>query len=98
MVPPMMVVPVVVARPPAPVVRPVLRLHARASSIGVHDVTLTPVTADGAELGTPLTFSLRTSQVGTLIWVILVGGSLLLVVMILRRVRRGLREHRWRGQ
>jgi hypothetical protein len=76
----------------------VLRLHAQASSIGVHDVTLTPVTVDGAELGTPLTFSLRTSQVGTLIWVILVGGSLLLVVMILRRVRRGLREHRWRGQ
>lgn len=82
----------------APGQRAVLRLHARASSIGVHDVTLTPVTADGAELGTPLTFSLRTSQVGTLIWVILVGGSLLLVVMILRRVRRGLREHRWRGQ
>jgi hypothetical protein len=61
-------------------------------------VTLTPVTADGTELGTPLTFSLRTSQVGRLIWGVLVGGAGLLVVMILRRIRRGIREHRWRGQ
>ena len=82
----------------APGQRTVLRLRARASSIGVHEVTLTPVTADGAELGTPLTFSLRTSQVGKLIWVVLVCGGLLLIVMILRRIRRGLREHRWRGQ
>jgi hypothetical protein len=82
----------------APGQRMVLRLHASASSIGVHQVTLTPVTSDGAELGTPLTFSLRTSQVGKLIWGILVGGGGLLVVMILRRIRRGLREHRWRGQ
>jgi hypothetical protein len=82
----------------APGQRTVVRLHAKASSIGVHEVTLTPVTADGAELGTPLVFTLRTSQVGKLIWGILVGGGGLLVVMILRRIRRGLREHRWRGQ
>jgi hypothetical protein len=82
----------------APGQRTVVRLRAKASSIGVHEVTLTPVTADGAELGTPLVFTLRTSQVGKLIWGILVGGGGLLVVMILRRIRRGLREHRWRGQ
>ena len=82
----------------APGQRSVLRLRARASSIGVHEVTLTPVTSDGAELGTPLTFNLRTSQVGRMIWVVLVCGGGLLVVMILRRIRRGLREHRWRGQ
>ena len=82
----------------APGQRTVLRLRARASSIGVHEVTLTPVTAEGSELGTPLTFSLRTSQVGRLIWGILVAGGGLLVVMILRRIRRGIREHRWRGQ
>jgi hypothetical protein len=82
----------------APGQRTVLRLHARASAIGVHEVTLTPVTADGRELGTPLTFSLRTSQVGKLIWGVLIAGGALLVVMILRRILRGIREHRWRGQ
>ena len=75
-----------------------LRLHARASTIGVFVVLLFFVLVVGAELGTPLTFSLRTSQVGKLIWGLLVGGGGLLVVMILRRIRRGLREHRWRGQ
>jgi hypothetical protein len=82
----------------APGQRTVLRLKATASTIGVHEVTLTPVTTEGTELGTPLTFSLRTSQVGRLIGGVLVGGAGLLVVMILRRVLRGLREHRWRGQ
>jgi hypothetical protein len=82
----------------APGQRSVLRLRARASTIGVHEVTLTPVTTDGAELGTPLTFSLRTSQVGKLIWVVLICGGGLLIVMILRRILRGIREHRWRGQ
>jgi hypothetical protein len=56
------------------------------------------VTADGTEFGTPLTLSLRTSQVGNLIWAVMAGGGGLLAVMILRRIRRGLREHRWRGQ
>lgn len=82
----------------APGQRTVLRLGARAASIGVHEVTLTPVTTKGAQLGTPLTFNLRTSQVGRLIWAILIGGGVLLFVMILRRIRRGIRKHRWRGQ
>jgi hypothetical protein len=82
----------------APGQRSVLRLRATASSIGVHEVTLTPVTAEGTELGTPLTFTLRASEVGRLIWAVLIGGTALLVVMILRRILRGLREHRWRGQ
>jgi hypothetical protein len=82
----------------APGERTVLRLKARASSIGVTRITLTPVTAEGTELGTPLSFSLRTSQVGKTIWFVLVGFGALLVVMVLRRVRRGLVEHRWRGR
>lgn len=82
----------------APGQREVLRLRARAAEIGVHEVTLTPVTEDGASLGTPLTFSLRTSQVGRLIWAVVGGGAALLLVMITLRIRRGLREHRWRGQ
>lgn len=82
----------------APGEQAVLRLRAQASAIGVHEVSLTPVTAGGLDLGTPLTFSIRTSEVGTLIWIVLGAGALLLVVMIGRRIVRGVREHRWRGQ
>ncbi|MFL6154577.1 MAG: DUF6049 family protein [Marmoricola sp.] len=82
----------------APGERTVLRLKARASSIGVTRITLSPVTSEGTELGTPLSFSLRTSQVGKTIWFVLIGFGALLVVMILRRVRQGLVEHRWRGR
>jgi hypothetical protein len=80
----------------APGQRTVLRLRADASEIGVHSVTLTPVTTSGLALGTPLTFTLRTSQVGALIWAVLIAAAVLLVVMIARRVLRGVREHRWR--
>ena len=59
----------------APGQRTVLRLHASASTIGVHQVTLSPVTSTGARLGTPLIFSLRTSEVGRLIWFVLGGGG-----------------------
>lgn len=82
----------------APGQRTVLRLHAESSGIGVDQIGLTPVTTAGTPLGTPLTFRLRTSQVGNLIWAVLGAGGLLLVVMIGRRILRGVRTHRWRGE
>lgn len=82
----------------APGQRTVLRLHAESSGIGVDQIGLTPVTSDGTPLGTPLSFRLRTSQVGNLIWGVLGAGGLLLIVMIGRRIRRGLRTHQWRGE
>jgi len=67
-----------------------------SSGVGVHDVTIFPVTTAGETTGTPLTFSLRTSQVGRLIWYILAAGGTLLVVMIVRRIVLRLRGHQWR--
>jgi hypothetical protein len=66
------------------------------SSVGVHEVRLTPVTSKGEEVGTPLSFSLRTSQVGRLIWYVILAGGVLLAVMILRRIVLRVRNHRWR--
>ncbi|RNL60737.1 hypothetical protein EFK50_20750 [Nocardioides marmoriginsengisoli] len=80
----------------APGQRTVLRLKTEASRIGVTQVVLTPVTENGTAIGSPLTFSLRTSQVGKLIWIILLAGGLLLIVMIARRIRRAVRDHHWR--
>jgi hypothetical protein len=67
-----------------------------SSGVGVHEVTLSPVTTQGEEAGTPLTFSLRTSQVGRLIWYIMIAGGTLLAVMIVRRILLRIRNHRWR--
>ncbi len=75
--------------------RTTLRLPV-TSGVGVHDVTIYPVTAGGLETGTPLTFSLRTSQVGRLIWYIVTAGGTLLVVMIIRRIVLRVRSSRWR--
>ena len=75
--------------------RTTLRLPT-TSTVGVHEVRLTPVTSEGAEVGTPLSFSLRTSQVGRLIWYVILAGGVLLGVMILRRIVLRVRNHRWR--
>ncbi|MCW2866126.1 MAG: hypothetical protein JWR20_314, partial [Marmoricola sp.] len=88
-----------VADPPVvsmqPGQRTTLRLDVTSRS-GVHDVTIEPVTTRGEVLGTPLTFSLRTSQVGRAVWFVIVAGGLLLAVMILRRIVLRVRNHRWR--
>lgn len=77
--------------------RTTLRLQI-ASGVGVHDVTLYPVTTAGKEIGTPLTFSLRTSRVGRLIWYIISAGGILLAVMIARRIVLRVRNNRWREE
>jgi hypothetical protein len=57
----------------------------------VHEVTLVATTEDGRRLGSEVQFSVRTSNVGMVIWLVMgTGGALLLVMIgfrILRRVR-----------
>ena len=92
--------PLVKVLTPEPVsMQPGQRTTARlqvSSTVGVHEVTIHPVTEQGQEMGTPLTFSLRTSNVGRLIWYIIAGGGTLLAVMIVRRIVLRVRSHRWR--
>ncbi len=75
--------------------RTTLRLQV-TSRPGIHRVTVYPVTTGSDAAGQPFTFSLRTSQVGELIWYIIAAGASLLVVMILRRILLRIRSHRWR--
>ncbi len=68
-----------------------VKLNARSKDIGVHSVTLVPTTVEGQPLGNSVKFSVRSSQVGLVIWVIMAGGAAVLfaaiVVRIVRRVR-----------
>ena len=66
-----------------------IRLGVRSDDIGVHSVILTPSTADGVPLGTSTSLTVRTSNVSTVIWVIMaVGGALLFIAIAVRLVRR----------
>jgi hypothetical protein len=66
-----------------------VRLRARSDDIGVHAVSLTPTNADGVPLGTSTQLSVRTSNVSTVIWVVMaVGGGLLLLAIVIRLLRR----------
>jgi hypothetical protein len=66
-----------------------VRLQARSHDIGVHAVTLATTDSRGVPLGPTTQFSVRTSHVSTVIWVLMaVGGALLLVAIVVRLVRR----------
>ena len=66
------------------------------SKQGLHEVSVYPVTKDGSQVGTPLQFSVRTSQVGQVIWYVLVAGLALLAVTIVRRIVLRVRHRQWR--
>jgi hypothetical protein len=71
-----------------------MRLKASTHDIGVHSVTLMPTNADGAPLGNLTQFSVRSSQVGLVIWVIMGIGAAILFVTVGIRVTRRIRERR----
>ncbi len=74
--------------------RTTLRVGASSRAVGVHQITLTPISETGHRLGTPLVFSLRTSDVGRWIWVVLGAGGALLAFAIARRLVRRARAGR----
>jgi hypothetical protein len=66
-----------------------VRLRADASSIGVHSVTLRATTESGTPLGESVRFTVRTSNVGFVIWLVMgVGGGILLLAILFRIARR----------
>ena len=61
----------------------------RARDIGVHSVRLLPTNAKGVPVAAGTRFSVRSSQVGLVIWIIMgVGAGVLLVASAIRIVRR----------
>ena len=77
--------------------RGAMRIDARATDIGVHLVTLQPVSTEGTPLGEPTQVSIRSSRVGFILWIVMgVGATALLVAITLRiwrRVRKRRRTH-----
>ena len=66
-----------------------IRLKAHSSDIGVHAVRIRTTDVAGASLGGETRFSVRTSNVSTVIWVIMAaGGALLLLAIVIRLIRR----------
>jgi len=73
----------------APGGRRLLRIEATSSDIGIHEVTVQPITASGSVIGAGTTVSIRSSRVGLIVWVIMgVGAAILFITIVLRLVRR----------
>ncbi len=66
-----------------------IRLQADANSIGVHTVTIAATTLQGSRLGASTQFTVRTSNVGTFVWIVVgLGFAVLAVAIVIRLVRR----------
>ncbi len=75
-----------------------VRLRATATGIGVHAVTLMPVTTLGQPLGRSVEFNVRSSQVGLVIWAIMgIGGAVLFIAIAIRVSRRVARRKKTHG-
>jgi hypothetical protein len=73
----------------APQSRGAVRIEAHATDIGIHLVTLEPVSPHGVTLGDTATLSIRSSRVGFILWVVMgVTGAVLFVVVVVRIWRR----------
>jgi hypothetical protein len=81
----------------APHSRGAMRIDASSTDIGVHLVTLQPVSREGTPLGQPTQVSIRSSRVGRILWIVMiVGGTALFAAIVLRiwrRVRHRGRTH-----
>ena len=73
-----------------------MRIEADATDIGVHQVTLQPVSETGRPLGETSTLSVRSSKVGLILWVIMAGGATALFGAITVRTVRRVLAHRRR--
>lgn len=71
-----------------------LRMSVRASGTGVHAVRIVPTTLDGRPLGRSTKITVRSSQVGLVIWLVMGTGAALFVVAIGARIWRRLRDRK----
>jgi hypothetical protein len=82
----------------APRGRGAMRIDATATDIGIHRVTLQPVTTEGVAVGERTTLSIRSSQVGLILWIVMgVVGTLLFLLVAIRIVRRVRQRRRTHG-
>jgi hypothetical protein len=69
-----------------------VRLEAHSTDIGVHAVTLQATDPTGVPLGSSAQFTVRTSNVSTVIWLVMAAGGLVLLLAIFIRVVRRIRR------
>ncbi|MBA2464766.1 MAG: hypothetical protein H0V42_07310, partial [Nocardioidaceae bacterium] len=76
----------------APDERTPVRLRADSSSIGVRSVTLRATTEEGTPIGPQVRLSVRSSNVGLVIWVVMGVGATIFLIAVAARIRRKVRD------
>lgn len=74
--------------------RTTVRVTVNAPRVSVQEVTLSAINAQGAPVGTPLVFTLRSSPVGAVVWAITIAIVLILVLIAGRRMRKRIRRRK----
>ena len=65
-----------------------VNVQVHAEDVGVTEVTARLTTPKGRPFGEPVTFKMRSSVVGTVIWIALGAAGAIIVLAVGRRVRR----------
>jgi hypothetical protein len=74
--------------------RGAMPIDVTATDIGIHQVTLQPVSAAGTTLGQGATLSIRSSKVGLILWVVMGVGAAVLFAMVVFRIRQRILQRR----
>jgi len=78
----------------APRTQVTVNVSVEAPNVGVTTVRVRLMTENGRPFGEPVTFPLRSSMVGTVIWYVMGGIGVLLLVLVVRRIGRRMRSAR----
>jgi len=75
-----------------PAERTLVRLRADSTNIGLRSVTLRATTEEGIPIGTQVRVSVRSSNVGLVIWVVMGVGGAIFLLAVAARIRRRIRD------
>lgn len=74
--------------------RSTIRINVSTPRVAVQQVTLSATMLSGETIGSPLSFTVRSSSVGVVVWAVLIAVGLVLALVVIQRIRHRLTSGR----